>query len=112
MVNRLIREGVKRKINYFCKFFREGGWGSQPKLFGINIFLGPKTFYGQNFKFFRPKIIVPKLYLKLEFDTEDQVLSFLLFFFFWKGGVGGGQNNFLGYVKRLRGEIKIRGPFY
>ena len=24
--------------------------------------------------FFRPKIIVPKLYLKLEFDTEDQVL--------------------------------------
>ena len=24
--------------------------------------------------FFRPKIVVPKLYLKLEFDTEDQVL--------------------------------------
>ena len=24
--------------------------------------------------FFRPTIIVPKLYLKLEFDTEDQVL--------------------------------------
>ena len=28
----------------------------------------------QHPNFFRPKIIVPKLYLKLEFDTEDQVL--------------------------------------
>ena len=27
--------------------------------------------------FFGPKIIVPKLYLKLEFDTEDQVLFFV-----------------------------------
>ena len=53
MVNRLIREGVKRKINYFCKFFAKGG--GRPKFFGI-------------------KIIVPKLYLKLEFDTEDRVL--------------------------------------
>ena len=26
--------------------------------------------------FFTPKIIVPKLYLKLEFDTEDQVLFY------------------------------------
>ena len=31
--------------------------------------------------FFRPKIIVPTLYLKLEFDTEDQVLLELLFIF-------------------------------
>ena len=36
--------------------------------------------------FFRPKIIVPKLYLKLEFDTEDQVLfqTFLNFRLIWK----------------------------
>ena len=36
--------------------------------------------------FFRPKIIVPKLYLKLEFDTEDQVLflfSYALWFWLW-----------------------------
>ena len=32
--------------------------------------------------FFRPKIIVPKLYLKLEFDTEDQVLLILLLWLF------------------------------
>ena len=30
--------------------------------------------------FFRPKIIVPKLYLKLEFDTEDQVLFIVVVF--------------------------------
>ena len=35
-------------------------------------FFQSKFFLDSNF--FRPKIIVPKLYLKLEFDTEDQVL--------------------------------------
>ena len=35
---------------------------------------GIKVIMGGGSNFFGPKIIVPKLYLKLEFDTEDQVL--------------------------------------
>ena len=35
-------------------------------------FFQSKIFF--ELKFFQTKIIVPKLYLKLEFDTEDQVL--------------------------------------
>ena len=59
-------------------------FSDQKFFWGQNNFLGlkhlrlkffqSKIFLDSNF--FRPKIIVPKLYLKLEFDTEDQVLLF------------------------------------
>ena len=47
MVNRLIREGVKRKINY-CKFFREGGGGAET-LRDQNFFQIQKFFHDENF---------------------------------------------------------------
>ena len=57
------------------KFFRDQNFFGDQKFFGNKNFSGPKIFGDQKFfedqKFFGTK---NKLYLKLEFDTEDQVL--------------------------------------